>query len=74
MLDIEALHRTMTERGIAMIDEIQGPPGSRARRGCCAADLVPALAEPRRFRESDQTVTEGTYGCGSARWNSAVWR
>lgn len=36
VLDIDELYRRMTERGIEMIDTIQGPPTGRAPTSCCA--------------------------------------
>lgn len=36
VLDIDELYRRMTERGIEMIDTIQGPPAGRAPMSCCA--------------------------------------
>ncbi|RYJ04851.1 MAG: VOC family protein, partial [Actinomycetales bacterium] len=61
VLDIDELYRRMSERGIEMIDRIQGP----ARRPEGALDVLlrqtsfRALAEPRRFREADGSVVEG---------------
>lgn len=61
VLDIDELYRRMGERGIEMIDRIQGP----ARRSDGAPDVLlrqtsfRALAEPRRFREADGSVVEG---------------
>ena len=61
VFDIDELYRRMGERGIEMIDRIQGP----ARRPDGAPDVLlrqtsfRALAEPRRFREADGTVVEG---------------
>lgn len=60
VLDIDALYRRMGERGIEMIDRIQGPPARHP-----APDVLlrqtsfRALDEPRRFREPDGSVTEG---------------
>ncbi|KQY58823.1 hypothetical protein ASD11_04095 [Aeromicrobium sp. Root495] len=61
VLDIDELYRRMSERGIEMIDRIQGP----ARRPDGAPDVLlrqtsfRALAEPRAFREADGSVVEG---------------
>ncbi|MET0929617.1 MAG: VOC family protein [Aeromicrobium sp.] len=60
VLDIDELYARMTERGIEMIERIQGPP--RTKDG--HADVLlrqtsfRALAEPRMFREPDGSVTE----------------
>ena len=60
VLDIEALHRAMTERGVTMIDDIQGPPHVDGPQVLLRQTSFRALAEPRRFREADTTVTDGT--------------
>jgi uncharacterized glyoxalase superfamily metalloenzyme YdcJ len=60
VLDIDELYRRMSERGIAMIDEIQGPPRWRGPDVLLRQTSFRALAEPRTFREADGTVTEGT--------------
>jgi uncharacterized glyoxalase superfamily metalloenzyme YdcJ len=60
VLDIDALYRRMTARGITMIDAIQGPPASRGPDVLLRQTSFRALAEPRRFREADGTVSEGT--------------
>lgn len=60
VLDIDDLYRRMTERGIAMIDAIQGPPRWHGPDVLLRQTSFRALAEPRRFREADGTVTEGT--------------
>ncbi|MFI5509528.1 2-oxoadipate dioxygenase/decarboxylase family protein [Mycobacterium sp. NPDC051804] len=60
VLDIDELYARMSQRGVAMIDAIQGPPR------CVGPDVLlrqtsfRALAEPRRFREDDGTVSDGT--------------
>lgn len=62
VLDIDALYERMQQRGIEMIDRIQGPP----RMAAGAPDVLlrqtsfRALAEPRRFREADGAISEGT--------------
>lgn len=60
VLDIDDLYRRMTERGIAMIDAIQGPPRWGGPDVLLRQTSFRALAEPRRFREADGTVSEGT--------------
>ncbi len=60
VLDIDDLYRRMSERGIAMIDAIQGPPRWDGPAVLLRQTSFRALAEPRRFREPDGAVTEGT--------------
>lgn len=60
VLDIDELYRRMTERGITMIDAIQGPPRTDGPDVLLRQTSFRALAEPRRFREADGTVSEGT--------------
>jgi uncharacterized glyoxalase superfamily metalloenzyme YdcJ len=62
VLDIDALYARMGELGIEMIDRIQGPPRVELGEGVdvlLRQTSFRALAEPRRFREPDGTVTEG---------------
>ncbi|WP_022910221.1 2-oxoadipate dioxygenase/decarboxylase [Aestuariimicrobium kwangyangense] len=59
VLDIDDLYRRMTERGITMIDEIQGPPRWHGPDVLLRQTSFKALAEPRRFREADGSVVEG---------------
>lgn len=59
VLDIDDLYRRMTERGIAMIDRIQGPPRTSKPDVLLRQTSFRALAEPRAFREADGTVTTG---------------
>jgi uncharacterized glyoxalase superfamily metalloenzyme YdcJ len=59
VLDIDELYRRMTARGIAMIDAIQGPPAWRGPDVLLRQTSFRALAEPRRFREPDGTVSDG---------------
>ncbi len=59
VLDIDELYRRMTELGITMIDEIQGPPKWDGPDVLLRQTSFKALAEPRRFREPDGSVTEG---------------
>src|SRR5690242_1471835 len=60
VLDIDELYRRMTARGITMIDAIQGPPSWHGPDVLLRQTSFRALAEPRRFRESDGTVSNGT--------------
>ncbi len=60
VLDIDELYRRMTARGIAMTDAIQGPPRWHGPDVLLRQTSFRALAEPRRFREVDGTVEEGT--------------
>ena len=60
VLDIDELYRRMTARGIAMIDAIQGPPRSHGPDVLLRQTSFRALAEPRRFRDADGTVSDGT--------------
>lgn len=60
VLDIDELYRRMTARGITMIDAIQGPPRTAGPQVLLRQTSFRALAEPRRFRLPDGTVTEGT--------------
>ena len=59
VLDIDELYRRMTDRGIAMIDAIQGPPRWEGPDVLLRQTSFRALAEPRRFREDDGSVVEG---------------
>ena len=60
VLDIDELYRRMTALGIAMIDEIQGPPAWRGPDVLLRQTSFRALAEPRVVRLPDGTVTTGT--------------
>ncbi|EOM75415.1 hypothetical protein Rrhod_3213 [Rhodococcus rhodnii LMG 5362] len=59
VLDIDELYRRMTDRGIAMIDRIQGPPRWAGPDVLLRQTSFRALAEPRAFRDADGTVSEG---------------
>lgn len=59
VLDIDDLYRRMTERGITMIDRIQGPPRTTKPAVLLRQTSFRALAEPRAFREADGHVTTG---------------
>lgn len=60
VLDIDELYRRMEERGITMIDRIQGPPRWDGPHVLLRQTSFRALAEPRKFRESDGSVTTGS--------------
>jgi len=60
VLDIDELYRRMTARGITMIDAIQGPPTWHGPDVLLRQTSFRALAEPRRFRGADGTVSDGT--------------
>lgn len=60
VLDIDELYRRMTARGITMTDAIQGPPRCDGPDVLLRQTSFRALAEPRRFRDSDGTVSDGT--------------
>jgi uncharacterized glyoxalase superfamily metalloenzyme YdcJ len=59
VLDIDALYAAMQDRGIEMIDQIQGPPRWEGPDVLLRQTSFRALDEPRRFREPDGSVTEG---------------
>lgn len=60
VLDIDDLYARMQARGIEMIDEIQGPPRWGGPDLLLRQTSFRALAEPRRFREADGSVTDDT--------------
>ena len=60
VLDIDELYRRMIARGITMIDAIQGPPRWDGPAVLLRQTSFRALAEPRRFRDDDGTVVEGS--------------
>ena len=60
VLDIDELYLRMSERGVAMIDAIQGPPRCSGPEVLLRQTSFRALAEPRRFREDDGAVFDGT--------------
>ena len=60
VLDIDDLYASMQERGIEMIDEIQGPPRWAGPDVLLRQTSFRALAEPRTFRTADGQVSEGT--------------
>ena len=59
VLDIDDLYRRMTERGIRMIDRIQGPPLTTKPAVLLRQTSFRALAEPRTFREADGSLAQG---------------
>ncbi|HEY2273288.1 MAG TPA: DUF1338 family protein, partial [Jatrophihabitantaceae bacterium] len=59
VLDIDDLYVRMSERGITMIDAIQGPPKWDGPDVLLRQTSFRALAEPRRFRDESGEVTEG---------------
>ena len=60
VLDIDDLYARMTDRGIAMIDQIQGPPRWDGPQVLLRQTSFRALAEPRRFRDADGSVSTGS--------------
>lgn len=58
VLDIDALYARMSERGITMIDAIQGPPRWDGPDLLLRQTSFRALAEPRLFREDDGSVVQ----------------
>ena len=59
VLDIDDLYRRMEGLGITMIDEIQGPPKWDGPDVLLRQTSFKALAEPRKFREPDGTISDG---------------
>ncbi|MEU7488190.1 VOC family protein [Streptomyces sp. NPDC042319] len=59
VLDIDELYRRMTERGIEMIDAIQGPPAWHGPDVLLRQTSFRALAEKRAMRTPDGTVRTG---------------
>ncbi|MBA0051113.1 VOC family protein [Streptomyces sp. AJS327] len=60
VLDIDRLYRRMRDRGVEMIDQIQGPPRWDGPDVLLRQTSFRALAERRRFREADGSVGEGS--------------
>jgi uncharacterized glyoxalase superfamily metalloenzyme YdcJ len=60
VLDIDELYSRMTERGITMIEAIQGPPRTDGPAVLLRQTSFRALAEPRLFRGRDGTLSSGT--------------
>ncbi len=59
VLDIDELYRRMAARGVTMTDAIQGPPRWHGPDVLLRQTSFRALAEPRRFRDSDGSVVDG---------------
>ncbi len=59
VLDIDDLYRRMTERGITMIDAIQGPPRTDGPAVLLRQTSFRAFAEPRLFRGRDGSLSPG---------------
>ncbi|MER6085192.1 VOC family protein [Streptomyces sp. NPDC001833] len=59
VLDIDDLYRRMTDRGIEMIDTIQGPPAWKGPDVLLRQTSFRALAEPRGMRTEDGSVVSG---------------
>ena len=60
VLDIDDLYERMEARGIAMIDEIQGPPDWEGPDVLLRQTSFKALAEERQFRHADGSVRPGS--------------
>jgi uncharacterized glyoxalase superfamily metalloenzyme YdcJ len=60
VLDIDDLYERMRARGIAMIDEIQGPPNWEGPDVLLRQTSFRALAEQRSFRHADGEVRPGS--------------
>ncbi|MCP9273762.1 2-oxoadipate dioxygenase/decarboxylase [Mycolicibacterium arenosum] len=60
VLDIDELYRRMSDRGITMTDAIQGPPPWDGPDVLLRQTSFRALSEPRRFRDVDGGVTDGS--------------
>jgi uncharacterized glyoxalase superfamily metalloenzyme YdcJ len=59
VLDIDLLYERMQQRGVTMIDEVQGPPRWDGPDVLLRQTSFRALAEPRAMRAADGTVTAG---------------
>jgi len=60
VLDIDELYRRMGERGVTMIDAIQGPPRWDGPDVLLRQTSFRALAEERLFRDTDGTIAPGS--------------
>lgn len=60
VLDIDVLYTRLRERGLAMIDKIQGPPRWHGPDVLLRQTSFRALDEPRLFVGPDGVVSEGT--------------
>ncbi len=59
VLDIDDLYMSMQERGVEMIDEVQGPPRWDGPDVLLRQTSFRALSEPRTFRDPDGTLSSG---------------
>lgn len=59
VLDIDDLYRSMQERGVEMIDQIQGPPRWDGPDVLLRQTSFRALSEARTFREQDGSISRG---------------
>lgn len=59
VLDIDDLYARMSDRGIEMIDRIQGPPRTDKPDVLLRQTSFRALAEPRTFRDADGSLASG---------------
>ncbi|WP_319456346.1 MULTISPECIES: VOC family protein [unclassified Mycobacterium] len=60
VLDIDELYRRMVAKGVVMLGTIEGPPQTNGPDVLLRQTSFRALAEPRRFRDPEGTVTEGS--------------
>lgn len=60
VLDIDRLYRRMSDLGVTMIDEIQGPPRWEGPDVLLRQTSFRALAEPRAFRDPGGGVSTGS--------------
>ena len=60
VLDIDDLYARMTALGVAMIDAIQGPPHTKGPAVLLRQTSFRALSEPRRFRDAQGGISDGT--------------
>lgn len=60
VLDIDELYSRMQQQGLTMIDQIQGPPRWNGPDVLLRQTSFRALAEPRKFRDPDGSVVDGT--------------
>jgi uncharacterized glyoxalase superfamily metalloenzyme YdcJ len=60
VLDIDALYARMSDRGITMIDAIQGPPRYNGPDVLLRQTSFRALSEPRLFRDDDGSINQGS--------------
>ena len=75
VLDIDLLYRRMQDRGIEMIDEIQGPPRWAGPDVLLRQTSFRALAEPRPMRSASRCGRcPASCGSGSARSRRAASR